>query len=163
MKRLEWAAQVGERTGSLINVTDRLAQALGAVATEHTRTAIARAESGAQALTLLLACPSLCAANSHLQPDQRCTEHASHEPRRFLRQSVNGLGTLVGTAALGGTLLTTRMAFGAPNTPNDGRFVFIILRGALDGLSAVPPKGIPRTPRCADLWRYLPLTITGED
>ena len=63
--------------------------------------------------------------------------------RRFLRQSVNGLGTLVGTAALGGTLLTTRMAFGAPNTPNDGRFVFIILRGALDGLSAVPPYGDP--------------------
>ncbi len=57
MKRLEWAAQVGERTGSLINATDRLTQALGAVATEHTRTAIARAESGAQALTLLLACP----------------------------------------------------------------------------------------------------------
>ena len=50
-------------SGSLINVTDRLAQALGAVATEHTRTAIARAESGAQAITLLLACPSLCAVS----------------------------------------------------------------------------------------------------
>ncbi len=57
MKRLEWADQIGQRVGSLINVTDRLPQALGAVATEHTRTAIARAESGAQALTLLLACP----------------------------------------------------------------------------------------------------------
>jgi uncharacterized protein (DUF1800 family) len=57
MKRLEWADQVGQRVGSLINVTERVPQALGAVAGEHTRTAIARAESGAQALTLLLACP----------------------------------------------------------------------------------------------------------
>ena len=57
MKRLEWADQVGQRVGSLINATERVPQALGAVASEHTRTAIARAESGAQALTLLLACP----------------------------------------------------------------------------------------------------------
>ena len=57
MKRLEWADQVGQRVGSLINITERVPQALGAVASEHTRTAISRAESGAQALTLLLACP----------------------------------------------------------------------------------------------------------
>jgi uncharacterized protein (DUF1800 family) len=57
MKRLEWADQVGQRAGSLINITERVPQALGAVASEQTRTAIARAESGAQALTLLLACP----------------------------------------------------------------------------------------------------------
>jgi uncharacterized protein (DUF1800 family) len=57
MKRLEWADQVGQRVGSLIIVTERVPQALGAVASEHTRTAIARAESAAQALTLLLACP----------------------------------------------------------------------------------------------------------
>jgi uncharacterized protein (DUF1800 family) len=57
MKRLEWADQVGQRVGSLINISERVPQALGAVASEHTRTAIARAESGAQAVTLLLACP----------------------------------------------------------------------------------------------------------
>ena len=57
MKRLEWADQVGQRVGSLINITQRAPQTLGAVASEHSRTAIARAESGAQALTLLLACP----------------------------------------------------------------------------------------------------------
>jgi uncharacterized protein (DUF1800 family) len=57
MKRLEWADQVGQRVGSLVSATDRVSQALGTVAGEHTRTAIARAESGAQALTLLLACP----------------------------------------------------------------------------------------------------------
>jgi uncharacterized protein (DUF1501 family) len=61
--------------------------------------------------------------------------------RRFLSRGVTSLGTLAGAAALGGTLLTTRMAFGAPNSTADGRFVFIILRGALDGLSAVPPYG----------------------
>lgn len=63
--------------------------------------------------------------------------------RRFLSRGATSLGALAGAAALGGTLLTTRMAFGAPNSGADGRFVFIILRGALDGLSAVPPYGDP--------------------
>jgi uncharacterized protein (DUF1800 family) len=57
MKRLEWANQLGQRAGSQINVAQRVPEALGAGATEHTRTEIARAESGAQAVTLLLACP----------------------------------------------------------------------------------------------------------
>jgi uncharacterized protein (DUF1800 family) len=57
MKRLEWADQVGQRVGSQINAADRVSQALGSEASEHTRTSIARAESGAQAVTLLLACP----------------------------------------------------------------------------------------------------------
>ena len=61
--------------------------------------------------------------------------------RRFLTQGVTSVGALAGAAALGGSLLTTRIAFGAPSTGADGRFVFIILRGALDGLSAVPPYG----------------------
>jgi uncharacterized protein (DUF1501 family) len=54
---------------------------------------------------------------------------------------MSGIGALAGASVLGGTLLTTRMAFGAPASTADGRFVFIILRGALDGLSAVPPYG----------------------
>jgi uncharacterized protein (DUF1501 family) len=43
--------------------------------------------------------------------------------------------------AAGGALLTSRLSFA--NTPANGkpRFVFIILRGALDGLAAVPPYG----------------------
>lgn len=57
MKRLEWADQLGQRAGSLINASERVPQALGAIAAEHTRTSIARAESGAQALTLMLVCP----------------------------------------------------------------------------------------------------------
>ena len=61
--------------------------------------------------------------------------------RRFLTQGVTSVGALAGAAAFGGSLLTTRIAFGAPGTGADGRFVFIILRGALDGLSAVPPYG----------------------
>src|SRR5471030_250818 len=47
---------------------------------------------------------------------------------------------LAGAAlATGGMLLTTGIAFAAGGTRT--RFVFIILRGALDGLSAVPPYG----------------------
>jgi uncharacterized protein (DUF1501 family) len=63
--------------------------------------------------------------------------------RRFLSQGVSSMGALAGAAALGGSLLTTRMVFGAPNNGAQGRFVFIILRGALDGLSAAPPYGDP--------------------
>jgi uncharacterized protein (DUF1501 family) len=41
--------------------------------------------------------------------------------------------------AAGGALMTSRLAFASTNTSS--RFVFIILRGALDGLTAVPPCG----------------------
>jgi len=54
------------------------------------------------------------------------------ERRRFLQL---GLAT-------GGSVLAARYAFAAPAV-TDARFVFIILRGALDGLSAVPPYGDP--------------------
>ena len=43
--------------------------------------------------------------------------------------------------AAGGALMTSRLAFASANTSS--RFVFIILRGALDGLTAVPPYGDP--------------------
>ena len=39
------------------------------------------------------------------------------------------------------TLVAARLAFA--NAPTDARFVFVLLRGALDGLSAVPPVGDP--------------------
>src|SRR3974390_2330150 len=52
--------------------------------------------------------------------------------RSFLQQS----------AALAGLGLALRASFAAPAT-SDARFVFVILRGALDGLAAVPPYGDP--------------------
>jgi uncharacterized protein (DUF1501 family) len=45
-------------------------------------------------------------------------------------------------AAVGGSALSARFAFAAP-AATDARFVFIIQRGALDGLSAVPPYADP--------------------
>ena len=45
-------------------------------------------------------------------------------------------------AALGALGLTARYSFAAP-AAGDARFVFVILRGALDGLAAVPPYGDP--------------------
>jgi uncharacterized protein (DUF1501 family) len=44
--------------------------------------------------------------------------------------------------AAGATALTTRYSFAAP-AAGDARLVFIIMRGALDGLSAVPPYADP--------------------
>src|SRR3954453_20931169 len=45
-----------------------------------------------------------------------------------------------GALAFGGAFLTSRLAF-ARTGPSKSRFIFIIMRGALDGLAAVPPYG----------------------
>ena len=52
------------------------------------------------------------------------------------RREFLGLGAL----AAGGALLRARVAFALPDT-GKSRFVLVILRGALDGLAAVPPLG----------------------
>jgi uncharacterized protein (DUF1800 family) len=57
MKRIEWADAVGQRTGNRRNAMELAPQLLGATLTDGTRTAVARAATGAQALTLLLASP----------------------------------------------------------------------------------------------------------
>jgi uncharacterized protein (DUF1800 family) len=57
LKRIEWASAVGNRVGSKAQPLDLGQQSLGAALAERTRTAIARAESGAQGLALLLASP----------------------------------------------------------------------------------------------------------
>ena len=46
-----------------------------------------------------------------------------------------------GSLAAGAALLPSRLSFATTNTNGRSRFVFIILRGALDGLAAVPPYG----------------------
>ena len=52
------------------------------------------------------------------------------------RREFLGLGAL----AAGGALLRTRVAFALPDA-GDSRLVLVIMRGALDGLAAVPPLG----------------------
>ncbi len=62
----------------------------------------------------------------------------THYTRRdLLRNTV-----AAGAVAAGAGLMTSRLAFGADGT-GDSRFVLVILRGALDGLTAVPPVGDP--------------------
>lgn len=61
--------------------------------------------------------------------------------RRFLGQGIAAGATLAAGTLAAGTLMSTRLAFSAPATSDDGRVVFIIMRGALDGLCAVPPYG----------------------
>jgi uncharacterized protein (DUF1800 family) len=57
MKRIEWADAVGQRVGAKSNAADLAPNLLGETLTADTRTAIARAASGAQAVTLLLTAP----------------------------------------------------------------------------------------------------------
>lgn len=57
LKRIEWADAVGQRVGPRRNAMELAPQLLGNVLTGATREAIARAESGAQALALMLAAP----------------------------------------------------------------------------------------------------------
>jgi uncharacterized protein (DUF1501 family) len=55
------------------------------------------------------------------------------------------------------TLMSSRLAFADATT--DARFVFVLLRGALDGLSAVPPVG---DPEYAGLRGQIALAKTGD-
>jgi uncharacterized protein (DUF1800 family) len=57
MKRIEWADALGQRVGGRRDAMELAPQLLGAALTANTRTALSRAASGAQALTLLLAAP----------------------------------------------------------------------------------------------------------
>lgn len=57
LKRITWADVVAQRMGDARNARELAPQLLGGALTEETARAIARAESGAQALTLLLASP----------------------------------------------------------------------------------------------------------
>ena len=56
------------------------------------------------------------------------------------------------------TVVASRLAFA--NAPTDSRFVFVLLRGALDGLSAVPPVG---DPAYAGLRGQIALARSGTD
>ena len=57
IKRIEWAAAVGQRIADRARPEVLGDAILGPVLSEHTRTAVSRAESSAQGLTLLLASP----------------------------------------------------------------------------------------------------------
>jgi uncharacterized protein (DUF1800 family) len=57
LKRIAWADVVAQRLGDARNARELAPRLLGATLSAATATAIARAESGAQALTLLLASP----------------------------------------------------------------------------------------------------------
>ncbi len=50
---------------------------------------------------------------------------------------------IAGGLAAGGVLLSPRVAFARTSSGAKSRFVFIILRGALDGLASAPPYGDP--------------------
>jgi uncharacterized protein (DUF1501 family) len=64
-----------------------------------------------------------------------------------------------GALAAGGVFLTSRLTFANTNTNSKSRVVFVIMRGALDGLAAAPPYG---DPDYAGLRRELALKAPGS-
>jgi uncharacterized protein (DUF1501 family) len=70
------------------------------------------------------------------------------------RRSFLESGLFVGASSV----VAARLAFA--NAPTESRFVFVLLRGALDGLSAVPPVG---DPAYAGLRGQIALAKSGED
>lgn len=64
-----------------------------------------------------------------------------------------------GAWALGATLVTSGVSFARADADTKSRFVFVILRGALDGLAVVPPYG---DPDYASLRRDLALHASGS-
>jgi uncharacterized protein (DUF1501 family) len=77
------------------------------------------------------------------------TDSKTISRRRFLESSLFAGAT---------SIVSSRLAFA--NAPTDSRFVFVLLRGALDGLSAVPPIG---DPDYAGLRGQIALTKSGAD
>jgi uncharacterized protein (DUF1800 family) len=57
LKRIAWADAMAQRTGDLRSARELAPRILGATLSDETAKAVARAESAAQAMTLLLASP----------------------------------------------------------------------------------------------------------
>src|SRR3954465_2304379 len=64
------------------------------------------------------------------------------------------------TSVFAGASTLVAARFALANAPTDSRFVFVLLRGALDGLSAVPPVG---DPDYAGLRGQIALAASGPD
>jgi uncharacterized protein (DUF1501 family) len=71
---------------------------------------------------------------------EELTEQRDRWRHGFTRRRVMAGAGAVGVASLAGQLATTRVAFGAPATTNR-TLVVVFLRGGMDGLSVVVPRG----------------------
>src|SRR6185312_3615875 len=69
--------------------------------------------------------------------------HAAVTGCGLMRQVKRREFLAAGALAAGGALLSSRVTFAGTANGNKPRFVFVILRGALDGLAAVPACGDP--------------------
>jgi uncharacterized protein (DUF1501 family) len=87
--------------------------------------------------------PNLAEAALRVQAETVTADLAAQRDRwryGFTRRRVIAGAGAVGVASLAGQLATTRVAFGAPETTNRA-LVVVFLRGGLDGLSVVVPRG----------------------
>jgi len=78
---------------------------------------------------------------------------------RLRRREFLGAGIAASAGLSAGGLFAARVAFAATPSAGEARLVFVLLRGALDGLSAVPPYG---DPAYAGLRRELAIAAPGS-
>ena len=82
---------------------------------------------------------ALLAQQAHRVRTELCEQDAVWQGGWTRRTFLAGLG-MVGVAALGSQLVTTRAAYAAPGTSNGNTLVVIFMRGAADGLRILVPN-----------------------
>lgn len=82
---------------------------------------------------------ALLAQQAHRLRTDLCEQDAAWQGGWTRRTFLAGLG-MVGVAALGSQLVTTRAAYAAPGTSNGNTLVVIFMRGAADGLRILVPN-----------------------
>ena len=155
LKRIEWASVLGERLGSRFEPLDRAAHALGDALSGHTRTAISRAASAGQGMTLLLASPEFQGGREDdnrkerkdegiRRNDESCSAQLRWPGRSVIQRSMRLRGYCDSDDNRRLACLRWRACDGLRHirrATTDARFVLVILRGALDGLAAAPAYG----------------------
>jgi len=85
------------------------------------------------------AAEALLVAQADRVRDELCAQQAAWGDKGWTRRSFLAGSGMVGVAALGSQLVTTRAAYAAPATSNGNTLICVFMRGAADGLRILVP------------------------